>query len=92
MELEIPHYDGVVKIAELAAYPIEWHPNHKDVREKLVERGRRWLQLTGVHHLHYNGVAYQKSQEEESPDKKVNVSFTSNSCAQIDWLTIWNFR
>lgn len=91
MELEIPHFDGVVKITELAAYPMKWHPDLKDVQEKLIKRGCKWLELTGVHHMHYNGVAYQKHLEEGTHNKKVKVSLTSNSCAQIDRLTIWNF-
>jgi hypothetical protein len=92
IELEISHFDGVVKIAELVAYPIRWHPDHKDIRDKLFERGRRWLELTGVHHMHYNGMAYRKSLGESTADKKVKVSLTSNSCVQTDRLTIWNFR
>jgi hypothetical protein len=58
MKLEIPKFDGVVKIAELSAYPIEMHPSADEVRAKLIRRGRKWVELSGVHHKQYTGVAY----------------------------------
>ena len=59
MTLEIPQFDGVVKIAELSAYPIDWHPRVDEVRAQLIRRGRKWIELTGVHHKRYTGVAYK---------------------------------
>jgi hypothetical protein len=60
ISLEIQDFDGVVKIAEMSSYPIEFHPNSDVVREKLIARGRRWLDWNGVHHVHYDGVAYKR--------------------------------
>jgi hypothetical protein len=43
MTVEIPQFDGVVKIAELGAYPIDWHPRVDQVRAQL---GRKWIDLS----------------------------------------------
>jgi hypothetical protein len=84
MMLKIQNFEGVVKIAELSAYPIEWHPSAGEVRSKLIRRGRKWVELSGVHHKHYKGVAYRNS-------FKVKVSLASN-CLQIGKLTVSHIR
>jgi hypothetical protein len=67
MTLEIPQFDGVVKIAELSAYPIDWHPSVDEVRAQLIRRGRKWIDLSGVHHKRYMGVAYKKDTNDDTP-------------------------
>ncbi|KAF7344208.1 p-loop containing nucleoside triphosphate hydrolase protein [Mycena venus] len=55
-------FDGVQKITELAAFPIKYHANPIDIRQKLIHRGRKWAKLSGVHHKHYNGLAHWNPQ------------------------------
>lgn len=69
ISIEISHFEGVEKITGLNAYPMEWHLNKVEVQAKIVERGRRWLRLTGVHHMHYNGMAYRFSEKMEKTQK-----------------------
>jgi hypothetical protein len=61
-ELRIDLFDGVRKITELAAFPIKYHANAIDIRQKLVHRGRKWVKLFGVHHKHYDGLAHWDNQ------------------------------
>lgn len=85
MELEIQNFEGVVKIAELNAYPIKYHPSAGEVRMKLVRRGHKWVQLNGVHHMHYDGLTYRNS-------SKVKVSLASDSDFKVRKLTELHFR
>lgn len=53
-------FEGTVKITSLEAYPIEHHPEPERLKRRLIERGRRWAALNGVHHRHYKGLAGSK--------------------------------
>ena len=53
----IPYFEGVVKINTLPLYPIQYHSQETSLREALVSRGRKWVELQGVHHAVYKGVA-----------------------------------
>jgi hypothetical protein len=83
ISLNIQSFDGVVKISELSSYPIKFHPNGDVVREKLITRGGRWIELNGVQHVHYNGVAYRGG----GTITKLTVSFISNTCLPRGTLT-----
>lgn len=48
---------GTVKINTLEAYPIKYHANETELRKQLLERGRKWTSLRGVHHMQYKGTA-----------------------------------
>ncbi|KZV98726.1 P-loop containing nucleoside triphosphate hydrolase protein [Exidia glandulosa HHB12029] len=56
--IDIPLFKGTVKIASLRAYPMKWHPREEEMRARLIARGKRWQELDGVHHRHYNAVAH----------------------------------
>ncbi|KAF8632729.1 hypothetical protein AX15_001724 [Amanita polypyramis BW_CC] len=56
-KINLRYFDGTVKITDLAAYPIMFHPNEAKLREQLIERGKKWLDLIGVHHKQYDGPA-----------------------------------
>jgi hypothetical protein len=53
----IPKFKGTVKITSLEAYPIQYHPQQTEVREKLLTRGRKWAEIAGgIHHKYYQGT------------------------------------
>ncbi|KAJ7463469.1 P-loop containing nucleoside triphosphate hydrolase protein [Mycena galericulata] len=52
-------FDGIQKITKLAAYPFKYHPNAADISQKLIHRGQEWVNLRGVHHKQYSGLAYR---------------------------------
>ena len=58
MSLNILKFRGTQKITSLRAYPMQWHPRPEDMQRRLIERGRRWKDLDGVHHRFYNSTAY----------------------------------
>jgi hypothetical protein len=58
--LMIPCFSGTHPISELNAFPLDYHPDQKSVRERLLDRGRRFEQLRGQHYKMYKGVALGK--------------------------------
>jgi hypothetical protein len=54
--INIGRFKGTVKISSLDAYPIKYHPAEKELRKSLIERGRKWIALTGIHHKQYRGL------------------------------------
>ena len=53
----LPMFKGTEKINSLEAFPIEYHHDPEGMRRALVERGRKWAGLRGIHHVHYSGTA-----------------------------------
>ncbi|KAH8103842.1 P-loop containing nucleoside triphosphate hydrolase protein [Cristinia sonorae] len=53
----IPSFRGIKRIDSLDAYPLKFCPKEGEVRKRLVERGRKWADLRGVHHMQYSGTA-----------------------------------
>lgn len=50
-------FKGTQKINSLEAYPIKYHTDPEGLRTQLLERGRKWASLKGIHHMHYDGTA-----------------------------------
>jgi hypothetical protein len=61
--LIIPEFDGVVKINELEAYPIQFHPSENELRQSFITRGRKWSKLAGIHHVNYKGTSGFRTKE-----------------------------
>ncbi|KAI0672123.1 P-loop containing nucleoside triphosphate hydrolase protein [Trametes maxima] len=53
----IEPFTGTRKIDNLAAYPLRYSSDPEGLRELLLERGRKWASLKGIHHVHYKGTA-----------------------------------
>ena len=63
-EVNVPliwEFKGAVKINQLAAFPLEYHPDLPKLREQLLSRGKKWANLQGVHHKYYTGNAYYRT-------------------------------
>jgi hypothetical protein len=55
--MNIRPFAGNRPIAELSAYPLEFHESPDDVRQRLTARGRKVLDLQGLTYVNYRGVA-----------------------------------
>ncbi|KAI0819855.1 P-loop containing nucleoside triphosphate hydrolase protein [Trametes gibbosa] len=53
----IEPFGGTKKINTLAAYPLKYSHDPEGLAKTLLERGRKWASLKGIHHLHYQGTA-----------------------------------
>jgi hypothetical protein len=61
--IRIPVFPGTKRIELLPAYPFEYHSEKNKIRTKLVECGRKFVGLFGVHHKNYKGRAFDFDDE-----------------------------
>ena len=71
MEVEVPSFKGARKITSLACYPLKYHAEEDKIRKQLIERGKKFVSLQGVHYKHHEGLAYTKKKRQII---KVNVN------------------
>lgn len=57
---EIPEFQGARKITTLPCYPLKYHKEQTRVRQDLIERGKKFVALNGVHYKSYSGIAYMR--------------------------------
>lgn len=68
---EIGEFRGAKKITSLSSYPLKYHKNEEQIRKDLVERGKKFVSLSGVHYKSHQGMAYYKKKKSII---KVNVN------------------
>ena len=56
--LEIDEFRGVKRIDSLGVFPLAYHEEEETVREKLIQRGRKFGSLKGMHYKFYKGIAF----------------------------------
>lgn len=56
--LEIPKFNGAMKITSLPSYPLRFYPGVEELTSRLVSRGKKWCTLQGVHHKYYDGTGF----------------------------------
>ena len=99
-QIVIPQFAGTVKICELDAYPIKFHPNEAALKAALVARGRKWASYRGIHHVQYEGRAVSYKMEVTGRRRvKYNVSYPHtcllsctdfcglSRCRPVSWST-----
>jgi hypothetical protein len=60
--LAIPAFAGTQEIINLAAFPLNFHPDVDGVCERVIARGRIFEELKGYHFKHYDGIALEFGQ------------------------------
>ncbi|EFX04446.1 aaa family ATPase [Grosmannia clavigera kw1407] len=68
---EIGEFRGARKITSLPVYPLQYHKNEKELRERLITRGKKFVALSGVQYKSYEGMAYYKKKKAAV---KVNIT------------------
>ncbi|KAK7721276.1 hypothetical protein SLS64_001572 [Diaporthe eres] len=68
---EIGDFRGAKKITSLSSYPLKYHKNEEQIRKDLIERGKKFASLSGVHYKSHHGMAYYKKKKSII---KVNVN------------------
>ena len=56
-QFHIREFEGTTQITKLSAYPLEYHPNLFQVKEALIQRGKKFEELSGYHYKNYQGIA-----------------------------------
>ena len=71
MSEEIGDFRGARKITSLGCYPLKYHKNETQLRKDLIERGKKFVSLSGVHYKSHQGMAYYKKKKSVI---KVNIN------------------
>ncbi|KAH6612953.1 hypothetical protein B0J18DRAFT_470298 [Chaetomium sp. MPI-SDFR-AT-0129] len=71
MAQEIGDFRGARKITSLSCYPLQYHKSEAQLRKDLIERGRKFVSLSGVHYKSHQGMAYYKKKKSVI---KVNIN------------------
>lgn len=71
MSEEIGDFRGARKITSLNCYPLAYHKNKSQLRKDLIERGKKFVALSGVHYKSHQGMAYYKKKKSVI---KVNIN------------------
>lgn len=58
--VEMEEFQGAKKITSLTCYPLQYHQNEEKLRRDLIERGKKFVSLSGVHYKSYQGIAFLK--------------------------------
>ncbi|KAK6221246.1 ATPase [Colletotrichum tabaci] len=74
---EVPEFRGARKISSLSAFPLDFHKDKEGIKAALVERGKKFVQLGGVHYRSHQGLAYYKK-------KKAVVKVNVNGRVMVD--------
>lgn len=77
MSEEIPEFRGARKITSLGCYPLKYHKNETQLRKDLIERGKKFVGLGGVHYKSHHGMAYHKK-------KKAVIKVNINGRIMVD--------
>ncbi|KAJ9142946.1 AAA family ATPase [Pleurostoma richardsiae] len=72
MTEEIDDFRGARRITSLSCYPLEYHKNESQLRRDLIDRGKKFVALSGVHYKSHQGMAYYK--KKKSSIVKVNIN------------------
>ena len=80
MSEEIGEFRGTRKITSLGTYPLKYHNNEAALCKELIERGKKFVSLGGVHYKGHAGMAYFKK-------KKSVVRMNINGRIMVDAST-----
>ncbi|KAL7275470.1 hypothetical protein RUND412_001577 [Rhizina undulata] len=58
--LEIDEFRGSRRIDSLGVFPLAYHEDEETMRENLIQRGRKFGSLKGMHYKCYKGLAFFK--------------------------------
>lgn len=56
-------FPGAKKITSLGCYPLKYHKDEEKLRKDLIERGKKFVTLSGVNYKSHQGMAYYKKKK-----------------------------
>ncbi|MCJ1381029.1 hypothetical protein MMC17_004138 [Xylographa soralifera] len=57
LHAKIIHFHGQISLRELNIFPLVYHQDVRLIKKTILERGRKYVSLLGIHHCSYDGVA-----------------------------------
>lgn len=71
----ISSYDGFKYFKDLNTIPLRFHPDRQSIEQKMIERGKAFHALKGVHHRFYNGIVQWASDRKTEDDYDDDAHF-----------------
>ena len=71
MEIEVPEFTGPRKISTLGCYPLKYHKESEKLKQELIQRGKKFVELAGMKYKFHNGMAFYKKKRQVI---KVNIN------------------
>ncbi|KAG7090338.1 hypothetical protein E1B28_009458 [Marasmius oreades] len=59
----LPSFKGTIPMSELDAYPLKYHAYPERLKEGILRRGRKWVDIIGVHHMEFDGIAAFRTEQ-----------------------------
>lgn len=81
--LEIPIFAGEKTITDLPVYPLRFHKASAQMRQKLIERGKRRIRLQKQGFYEYSGSAVQETETPLGLTRKERFSVSASFCADL---------
>ena len=60
LAVQVPSFQGVRRISSLECYPLQYHKDADSLKAQLIERGKKFVALEGVHYKYHTGMAFTK--------------------------------
>ncbi|KAF9638151.1 putative aaa family atpase protein [Lasiodiplodia theobromae] len=77
LEINVDSFKGPRKITSLSTYPLRYHKDPDGIRTQLIERGKRFVTMTGMNYRFHKGLAFEKR-------KKMVLKHNINGRVMID--------
>lgn len=77
-----PRYEGKSDLRSLDIYPLR-HAKDSGLRDRLISRGRLFLKVAGIKHMHYTGLTLGTRDELDSP---VVIDFEEAFARYPSWI------
>ena len=90
--LEIPKFKGTTSIIGLPAFPAEYHPTERKLKERLVARGRVFQAHKGYHYKLYDGIGISPLSTKYNVNSRIVIDtdafnqFNPNSDVRLYWM------
>jgi hypothetical protein len=81
-------YEGYKPLVDLEIFPLDHQQDKKMVSLKVLERGKNFISLLGIHHCTYEGIAKIQS----TWDNGFNLSMVSIPPRKPTWSLTWYTR
>jgi hypothetical protein len=80
MNVEVEAFKGPRRISSLPCYPVKYHQDADSIRKQLIERGKKFVSLSGMKYKFHNGLGFMKR-------KRQVLKVSTNSRVMLDPLT-----
>ena len=73
-DLEIDFYEGARKIRDLIVYPLQYAEDHTAIRSNLLNRGKRYVEMTGHTYQEASGPAMRENMNSDFRIKRLKFT------------------